>query len=165
MAAPISLRLFSAAVPILLLLFLSAVSFADAENAHDLLPEYGLPKGLLPDSVVSNSLSENGDFVVELEAPCYVKFSYLVYYEKTIRGKLSYGAISDISGIQAKQLFFWVSLTGIEAHPADGTIEFKVGFLSQTLSASEFDRIRQCKAKALGRGFFPEELLPAVSEV
>lgn len=164
MPAPITLRLFSAAVPIFLL-FLSAISVAYAENAHDLLQVYGLPKGLLPDSVSSNSLSENGEFVVELEAPCYIQFSYLVYYEKTIRGKLSYGAISDLSGIQAKQFFFWVSLTGIEAHPTDGTIEFQVGFLSHTLSASEFDYIRQCKAKALGRGFFPEELLPAVSEV
>lgn len=164
MAAPITFRLVSVSVPLLLIL-LSAESVAYAEDAHDVLPLYGLPKGLLPDSIVSNTLSENGEFMVELAVPCYIHFTYLVYYEKIIRGKLSYGTISDLSGIQAKQFLFWVSLTGIEAHPADGTIEFKVGFLSQTLPASEFDSIRQCKSKAFGRGFFPEELLPAVSEV
>ncbi|XP_074578835.1 uncharacterized protein LOC141835296 [Curcuma longa] len=164
MAAPITFRLVSAAVPLLLVL-LSAGSVTCDEDAHDYLPVYGLPKGLLPDSVVNGSLSENGEFVVELAAPCYIQFSYLVYYEKIIRGKISYGAIKDLSGIQAKHFFFWVSLTAIEAHPADGTIEFKVGFLSESLPASEFDSIRQCKAKAFGRGFFPEEVLPAISEV
>ncbi|KAG6489243.1 uncharacterized protein LOC122003641 [Zingiber officinale] len=165
MAAPITFHLVSAAVPLLLLILLSADSLAYADQVHDMLPVYGLPEGLLPDSVVNGTLSENGEFMVELASPCYIQFSYLVYYEKIIRGKISYGAISDLSGIQAKHFFLWVSLTAIEAHPADGTIEFKVGFLSESLSASEFDSIRQCKAKAFGRGFFPEELLPAISEV
>ncbi|CAL9108473.1 unnamed protein product, partial [Musa acuminata var. zebrina] len=157
-----SFRLLSAAA---LLLFAAAAVSAD--EVHDALPTYGLPSGLLPDSVKSYSLAANGEFVVELEAPCYVQFSHLVYYEKTIRGMLSYGAISDLSGIQAKKLFIWVSITAIEAHPADGTIEFKVGFLSESLSEKQFESVPHCKAKASARpGFFPEELLPLpVSEV
>ncbi|WOL15231.1 hypothetical protein Cni_G24012 [Canna indica] len=158
------LRLLFAAI---LLLF---AAVASADEVHDALPQYGLPKGLLPDSIVDYSLSNDGDFMIELAAPCYIQFSYLVYYEKTIRGKLSYGAISSLSGIQAKKLFFWVSITGIQAHPADGTIKFEAGFISESLKESEFESVRHCKATASirggARGFFPEELLPLpVSEV
>ncbi|KAI5321095.1 hypothetical protein L3X38_030166 [Prunus dulcis] len=64
-------------------------------DVHDLLPKYGLPKGLLPDNVNSYTLSEDGSFEIYLESPCYVHFDQLVYYNKNIKGKLSYGLIKD----------------------------------------------------------------------
>lgn len=136
----------------LLLSAVAAAAGAVGSAVHDMLPEFGLPRGLLPDSVKSYSLSPSGEFEVELKGPCYVQFSDLVYYEKKIKGKLSYGKISDLSGIQAKKVFIWVSVTGIEADLAAGTVEFKVGFLSETLPASEFEDIPVCKAKASCRG-------------
>lgn len=156
------LRLFSAAA-----LLLVAVLTASAYDAHDALQDFGLPKGLLPDSVSSFSLAENGEFVVELTAPCYVQFTNLVHYEKTIRGKISNGIISDLSGIQTKKFFAWFSISAIEARPADGSIEFKVGFLSELLPETLFESVPHCRVNALSRGVFsPEEFLPLpVSEV
>ncbi|RZR81519.1 hypothetical protein BHM03_00007764 [Ensete ventricosum] len=157
------LRLISAVAALLLV----AVLTASADDVHDALQDFGLPKGLLPDSVSSFSLAENGEFVVELRASCYVQFTDLVYYEKTIRGKISHGTISDLSGIEARKFFIWVPISAIEAHPADGTIEFKVGFLSELHPETQFESVPHCKAKAFLRGVFsPEELLPLpVSEV
>ncbi|XP_064940951.1 uncharacterized protein LOC135594507 [Musa acuminata AAA Group] len=156
------LRLFSAAA-----LLLVAVLTVSADDAHDVLQAFGLPKGLLPDSVSSFSLAENGEFVVELRAPCYVQFTDLVHYGKTIRGQIRYGIISDISGIQIKKFFAWLSISDIVAHPADGTIEFQVGFLSELRPATLFESVPHCRAIASPRGVFsPEELLPLpVSEV
>ncbi|XP_022153277.1 uncharacterized protein LOC111020803 [Momordica charantia] len=114
-------------------------------DVHELLPQYGFPKGLLPSNVKSYTLSDDGSFEIELESECYVKFSLLVYYDKKIKGKLSYGSVVDASGIQAKKLFLWVSVTGIKANPAEGTIDFFVGFLSETLSAQQFQKIPGCK--------------------
>ena len=116
---------------------------------HDLLPEYGLPKGLLPDNVKSYSLSNDGSFEIQLQSTCYVQFDRLVYYDKTIKGKLSYGKVSDVSGIQAKKLFLWVSVTGIVVHPDRDTIEFQVGFLSEELSAKQFEAVRSCDKNSL----------------
>ncbi|KAJ0982752.1 hypothetical protein J5N97_011007 [Dioscorea zingiberensis] len=132
-------RFFSASSVLLLLLLLLANS--SASTVHEILSKYGLPQGLLPDTVEHYSLSSNGDFVVELRDPCYVHFSTLAYYEKTIKGNLEYGRISGLSGIQVKKLFIWVSVTEIVAHPNDGTVEFEVGFLSQSLPVSEFEAI------------------------
>ncbi|CAL9135696.1 unnamed protein product [Musa textilis] len=156
------LRLFSAAA-----LLLVVVLTASADDAHDALQDFGLPKGLLPESVSSFSLAENGEFVVELRAQCYVKFTDLVYYEKTIRGKISHGVISDLSGIQVKKLFAWLPITAIVAHPAGRSIEFRVGFLSEMLPETLFESVPHCRVKAFPRGVFsPEELLPLpVSEV
>ncbi|XP_072989330.1 uncharacterized protein [Typha latifolia] len=144
----------STAALLLLALSLDLVASATPVNgvANDILPKYGLPRGLLPDVVKSYSLSDDGEFEIELESPCYVQFSHLVYYEKVVKGKLSYGAISNLSGIQAKKLFLWVSISGIVAHPDAGTIEFQVGFISESLSEKEFEAIPVCKAKAAYRG-------------
>uniref|UniRef100_A0A0E0D4U3 DUF538 family protein n=1 Tax=Oryza meridionalis TaxID=40149 RepID=A0A0E0D4U3_9ORYZ len=122
--------------------------------ANDLLPKYGLPRGLIPDSVASYSFDEaTGEFEIHLAGTCYVWFgSHLVYYERSVRGRLSYGAISDLSGIQAKKLFLWVSVTGIVAHPDQGTVEFQVGFVSEALPASQFDTVPACGAGAQLRG-------------
>ncbi|KAI9075795.1 hypothetical protein K1719_042281 [Acacia pycnantha] len=85
-------------------------------SIHDLLAKYGLPKGILPDSVKSFSLSDDGSFRVELQKPCYVQFDRLVYYDTVITGKLTYGSVSDVSGIQAQKLFLWLPVTGIKAN-------------------------------------------------
>jgi hypothetical protein len=115
-------------------------------EANDILPMYGLPKGLIPDSVASHSLDEKtGRFEIHLAGTCYVHFgSDLVYYDKTITGTLSYGAIKGLSGVQAKKLFLWVSISGMVAHPDQGTIEFQAGFVSESLSASMFDEVPAC---------------------
>lgn len=117
-------------------------------DVHDLLPKYGLPKGLLPNNVRSYTLSEDGTFEIHLENPCYVHFDQLVYYNKNIKGKLSFGSVSDVSGIQAKKLFIWVSVTGIHAEQGSDSVEFYVGALSEKLPAKQFEDIPVCKNKA-----------------
>ncbi|XP_077225441.1 uncharacterized protein At5g01610-like [Tasmannia lanceolata] len=142
-------KLFLAA----LLFYIITVSASNSEtpnSVHDILPEFGLPKGLLPDSVTTYSLSDDGTFVIELSHSCYVQFSDLVYYSNKITGKLSYGSISDLSGIQAKKVFIWVPVTGIEMDPGSDEIEFHVGFLSEKLPAKQFESIPTCKNKAYG---------------
>ncbi|XVF19160.1 hypothetical protein REPUB_Repub11eG0085400 [Reevesia pubescens] len=120
-------------------------------DVHDLLPTYGLPKGILPNNVKSYTLSTTGDFTIQLESTCYVQFDQLVYYEKTIRGKLSYGAVHDVSGIQAKKLFLWLPVTGIEVDENSGMVKFFVGALSEKLPAKQFEDIPVCKSKAFLR--------------
>ncbi|KAK9944711.1 hypothetical protein M0R45_010267 [Rubus argutus] len=72
----------------------------------------------------------------------------LVYYNKNIKGKLSFGSVSDVSGIQAKKLFIWVSVTGIHTEQGSDLVEFYVGALSEKLPAKQFEDIPVCKSKA-----------------
>lgn len=140
--AAISLLLLSLA-----LLFETHLAIPPTEDVHDLLPHFGFPRGLIPSSVKEYSLSEDGEFEVHMDHPCYVQFDDLVYYDKKIKGHLSYGSVSDVTGIQAKKFFLWVPVTGIDA--ASGYIQFHVGALSETLPAEQFENVRVCKAKAL----------------
>ncbi|XP_077211877.1 uncharacterized protein LOC143847083 [Tasmannia lanceolata] len=145
-----------------LLFYIVTVSASDSEtpnSVHDLLPKFGLPKGLVPDSVTAYSLSDDGTFEIELSHSCYVQFDDLVYYSKKITGKLSYGSISDLSGIQAKKVFVWVSVTSIEMEEGSNEIEFHVGFLSEKLPVKQFESIPTCKNKAL------QESLRGVSSI
>ncbi|KAL5216970.1 hypothetical protein ABZP36_017654 [Zizania latifolia] len=150
--SPLALLLVSVAVAAPLA---SACGGAQTNGAaNDLLPKYGLPKGLIPDSVASYTFDEaTGDFEIHLAGTCYVWFgSHLVYYEKNVSGRLAYGTITNLSGIQAKKLFLWVSVTGIVAHPNKGSIEFQVGFISEALPAKQFDKVPLCGAGAQLRG-------------
>lgn len=92
----------------------TALSVTDQPTVYQILEKYGLPSGLLPDSVKSYTLSpDDGSFVVELEKPCYIQFDYLVYYDSKITGKLNFGSITDLVGIQVKKFFFWLSVDEI----------------------------------------------------
>ncbi|KAG7600603.1 hypothetical protein ISN44_As06g046890 [Arabidopsis suecica] len=116
-----------------------------ADDIHDLLPRYGFPKGLLPNNVKSYTLSDDGDFTVDLISSCYVKFSdQLVFYGKNIAGKLSYGSVKDVHGIQAKEAFLWLSITAMESDPSSATVVFSVGFVSKTLPVSMFENVPSC---------------------
>ena len=52
--------------------------------------------------------------------------------------------------IQVKKVF--APVIGIVAHPAEGTVEFEVGFLAESLPVSLFETIPACRAKAACRG-------------
>ncbi|KAI3511679.1 hypothetical protein L1887_18836 [Cichorium endivia] len=133
---------------------------AIATEIHDILPEYGLPKGILPDAVESYSISPtDGAFTVQLKRPCYVKFDdQTVYYKKNIEGKLSYGSVSDVSGIQAKELFLWLSVTGMDLDTSSDMLEFHVGALSKKLPADMFQDVPECKSKASPRESYSQSI-------
>ncbi|KAI5066692.1 hypothetical protein GOP47_0019316, partial [Adiantum capillus-veneris] len=115
-----------------------------------LLNQSGLPIGLLPSSVASYAITTYGDFIVSLEEPCYVDFDYEVYYAQTITGKLSYGTITNLAGIQAKEAFFWLPITAIRTDiPSSGFIYFNIGPISKKLPITQFETIPACKAKAI----------------
>ncbi|KAF5748811.1 hypothetical protein HS088_TW04G00771 [Tripterygium wilfordii] len=117
-------------------------------DVHDLLPQYGFPRGLIPANAKSYTLEDDtGSFTIHLEAPCYVQFDQLVWYDKIIKGRLTYGAVHDVSGIQAKKLFLWLPVTGIEVDKDAGMLEFYVGALSEKLPAKQFQEVPTCRGK------------------
>ncbi|KAG6787592.1 hypothetical protein POTOM_003634 [Populus tomentosa] len=161
MASFNTLALLSLYLLSLLLLSKSRLSLSlVSSDIHDLLPQYGLPRGLLPDNVESYTLpSSDGSFEVKLKTPCYVHFDDVVYYDKVIKGKLSYGSVHDVSGIQAKKLFIWLPVTGIEVSKADdGMISFFVGPISEELPAKQFEDVPACSDLAVVIRGFPDNL-------
>ncbi|KAK2384247.1 hypothetical protein QL285_071611 [Trifolium repens] len=116
------------------------------ESVYDLLPKYGLPSGLLPNTVTDYTLSDDGRFVVYLENTCYIQFDYLVYYEKKITGKLSYGSISDLKGIQVQRVFIWFNVDEIRVDlPPSNSIYFQVGIINKKLNVNQFKTVHSCR--------------------
>ncbi|CAI8618607.1 unnamed protein product [Vicia faba] len=130
----------------------TAIVMSTPTDIHDLLPDYGFPKGILPNNIASYTISPSGSFTVHLESPCYVHFSdQLVYYNTLITGTLTHGSVSGVSGIQAKMLFIWLPVTGMEVDSRSGMLEFFVGALSKKLPANQFQNVPGCSSKA-GKG-------------
>ncbi|KAK9941388.1 hypothetical protein M0R45_017993 [Rubus argutus] len=138
-------------IPILLL-FISitarpCLSLSDSPaTVFEILPKFGLPSGLLPASVSSYTLSDDGRFVVVLDKPCYIQFEYLVYYETTITGKLSYGAITELKGIQVQRFLFWFDVDEIKVDlPPSDSIYFTVGIINKKLDVDQFQNVHSCR--------------------
>ena len=123
-------------------------------TVFDLLPIFGLPSGLFPDSVVNYTLLDDGQFAVVLENPCYIEFDYLVYYDKVITGKLSYGSITELKGIQVRRFFIWFDVSEIRVDlPPSDSIYFQVGwFINKKLDVHQFMTVRSCYLAQSGCG-------------
>ncbi|GLT82386.1 hypothetical protein SLE2022_007690 [Rubroshorea leprosula] len=129
---------------------IDSVSVSDSDpnppTVYEILPKFGLPGGLLPNSVTDYTLQSDGRFTVELEKPCYVQFEYLVYYDKTIKGKLSYGSITELEGIQVQRFFFWLGVDEIKVDlPPSNSIYFQVGFINKKLDLEQFKTVHSCR--------------------
>ncbi|KAK4777785.1 hypothetical protein SAY87_017972 [Trapa incisa] len=129
------------------------LSIASATTVHDILRKYGLPAGLIPESVNSYTLSPDGRFAVDLEGPCYIKFDYLVYYDRRITGKLSYGSITNLKGIKVQRFLILLSVDEIRVDlpPAD-FIYFQVGLINKKLDVEPFENVLSCRGKKLNSG-------------
>lgn len=151
---------------ILLLLLSPSLSTNSANTTvYQILTKYNLPQGLLPSSVKSYSLSDDGTFKVVLEKPCYVEFEYLVYYADKITGKLSIGSITDLEGIQVKRFLLWLNVNEIRVDlPTSGSIYFQVGFINKRLDVKQFETVHDCRDNSLalcGTSLRPVLQLPA----
>ncbi|KAH7431237.1 hypothetical protein KP509_08G038800 [Ceratopteris richardii] len=125
-------------------------AFVKENSIESILSQNGLPVGLLPSSVESYTLSDDGQFSVTLLKACYAHFDYDVYYAKTITRKLSYGAISSVTGVQAKEAFLWLFVTGIHIDESNSSsIYFEVGPFSRGLLIAQFETAPVCKAKVV----------------
>ncbi|OVA20688.1 Protein of unknown function DUF538 [Macleaya cordata] len=125
----------------------SAISIPNnGTTVYELLTEFGLPSGLLPDSVKYFSLDEDGNFVVELEKPCYIEFDYLVYYDPKITGILKYGSITNLKGIQVRKFLIWLDVDEIRVDlPPANYIYFHVGWINKKLDVEQFQTVRSCQ--------------------
>ncbi|KAF5748823.1 hypothetical protein HS088_TW04G00783 [Tripterygium wilfordii] len=81
----------------------------------------------MPNPTLSKTTPDHSQSI--LRHHVYVQFDQLVWYDKIIKGRLTYGAVHDVSGIQAKKLFLWLPVTGIEVDKDAGMLEFYVGAL------------------------------------
>jgi len=141
-----------------LLFFLSiltipSLSLSDSvPTVYEILSQFGLPSGLLPDSVVNYTFSSSDSgFVVILAKPCYVQFDYLVYYDKTITGKLRYGSITGLKGIQVQRFFLWLDVDEIRVDlPPSDSIYFQVGLINKKLDLGQFKTVHSCQDRVTG---------------
>ncbi|KAE8036981.1 hypothetical protein FH972_009609 [Carpinus fangiana] len=151
------------------ILMIPSLSLSDSDpTVYEILSQFGLPTGLLPDSVVNYTFSSSdGRFVVYLANPCYVQFDYLVYYDKTITGKLSYGSITGLKGIQVQRFFLWLDVDEIRVDlPPSDSIYFQVGIINKKLDLGQFKTVHSCRDKVTGtcvKRFF--ELPTPVKEI
>ena len=123
-----------------------------ALTAQEQLVDHGLPPGLLPESVVSYTIDDSGNFEVKLSGECYSTVkdgSITIYYKPILTGVLQDFTLSNLKGISVKPpltAFIWVSVNKIYVeNPSTGDVFFGAYFgIQQSLPVSEFASSKIC---------------------
>ncbi|KAG6475826.1 hypothetical protein ZIOFF_065055 [Zingiber officinale] len=92
----------------------SSASLSNSSIVYDILQEYNLPPGILPDTVKSFSVASNGYFVIDLYGECYVDFKYVIYYGPRVSGFLGYVSVSNLEGVQIRSYLIWYGVSYIK---------------------------------------------------
>ncbi|KAI3750841.1 hypothetical protein L2E82_21701 [Cichorium intybus] len=124
----------------------SSSSSSSPQSIYDALSSNGLPIGLLPKGITNFTIDPSTQrFEVHLNRSCNTKFETSVRFDWNFSGSLSYGQISNLSGIAAKDLFLWFPVKDIHVDvPTSGIIYFDVGVVFKQFSLSSFETPRDC---------------------
>ncbi|KAI3822914.1 hypothetical protein L1987_10515 [Smallanthus sonchifolius] len=136
---------------LLLALLALTASTSATPTIYDIVNQFGFPSGIVPDSVESYSTAPaDGDsftFAIYLKKPCYVKYDYLVHFDTEITGKITYGKITELKGLQAQSFWFWLNIDEIKVDSS--SLQFTLGLVTVKSDISLFVAIPTCKDKAL----------------
>ncbi|KAH8975081.1 hypothetical protein BDL97_01G137600 [Sphagnum fallax] len=100
-------------------------------RAKELIEKFNLPGGLLPMEYIEEVTydEETGYFRVKQRSKSSHKFALadkLVSYADEVKGYLQPNRIKNLSGVHAKEFFFWVPIGDISVdEPPTGKIHFK----------------------------------------
>lgn len=121
-------------------------SSSSPPSIYDALSSNGLPIGLLPKGITNFTIDPSTQrFQVRLNSSCHTKFETSVRFNWNFSGSLSYGQISNLSGIAAQDLFLWFPVKGIHVDvPTTGIIYFDVGVVYKQFALSSFEIPRDC---------------------
>ncbi|KAG6468567.1 hypothetical protein ZIOFF_073255 [Zingiber officinale] len=92
----------------------SSDSPSNSSTVYDILQEYNLPPGILPDTVKSFFVASNGYFIIYLYREFYVDFEYVIYYAPCVSGFLGYGSVSNLEGVQIQSYLIWYDVSYIK---------------------------------------------------
>ncbi|KAI3757124.1 hypothetical protein L6452_04657 [Arctium lappa] len=128
------------------LFFIIKQSSSSPPSIYDALSSNGLPIGLLPKGITNFTIDPSTQrFQVHLNSSCHTKFETSVRFDWNFSGSLSYGQISNLSGIAAQDLFLWFPVKGIHVDvPTTGLIYFDVGVVYKQFALSSFEIPRDC---------------------
>lgn len=113
-------------------------------TAYEMLQQYGLPRGILPEGVQDYVLHPDGSFEASLPADCEVTVvGYNLRYRSHLSGTIQSGSIDKLDGVSVKVLFAWV---GIEDVNRDGDqVKFHAGPVTKSFALSNFAESPRCQ--------------------
>jgi Protein of unknown function, DUF538 len=140
---------------IILVIFLSLSSTNSVRpiynnvTAYEMLEKFNFPKGILPTGVQSYKLNPSGAFEVLLKSNCELKVDggYLLKYKNKISGMVEVGSLKSLDGVSVRVLFMWFGINEVVRNNAD--LDFYVGPLSASFSASSFEESPQCNSRCV----------------
>nr|GMC57167.1 uncharacterized protein LOC109180544 isoform X2 [Ipomoea batatas]GMD45827.1 uncharacterized protein LOC109180544 isoform X2 [Ipomoea batatas] len=147
-------------------IFLTKSQSSASPSIYDLLNIYALPAGIFPKGISDFSFDPaTGRFELHRARSCAARFETDVWHDVTVAGTLSYGRISDLSGVAAQELFLWLPVHEIRVDiPSSGLIYFDAAVVSKKFSLTFFEIPLDCKAVDIEMMVFSSLSLPRLPQ-
>ena len=131
------------AATLCLILVHSNPAYSD-DDVYDVLQDYDLPVGILPDGVIGFRLDRTtGKLSVALSENCtFSEGKYQLKYQSTVKGYLSSGKLSSLEGVSMKFPDVWMNI--VEIFRRGESINFSVGAGKAAFPMEYFEESPQC---------------------
>lgn len=154
-------------ITLLLLALLPLTTTAlDDQEIYEFVEAFGLPPGVLPDSVTSHEIvpTENGySLIINLKNACYIKYGdYLVHFDSKITGTISIQQITNLKGLTATSYPTWLNVDEITLTDEVDKIRFSIGATNVDIDYTRFETIPTCKDSTLGACHHSSSLISKV---
>ncbi|KAG0529351.1 hypothetical protein BDA96_05G091100 [Sorghum bicolor] len=118
---------------------------AAPRTAYEMLEQYNLSRGILPEGVTGYDLRPDGSFEVYLPGDCsvHVAGGTPIRYSSVIAGNIQSQWIRALKGVKVKVLLTWIAITGVN-RTQDDQLNFFAGRISKSFPADKFANSPQC---------------------
>lgn len=128
-----------------LLFSATAASRNEKPSAYEDLQRYDFPMGILPKGVKDYELNtKTGEFSAYLNSTCSFRLenSYQLNYKPVIKGVISKGRLTKLSGVSVKVVLLWLNI--VEVRRKGENLAFSVGLTSANFPIDNFEECPQC---------------------
>ncbi|XP_071713988.1 uncharacterized protein At5g01610-like [Rutidosis leptorrhynchoides] len=131
-------------------LFSSSANGQGPQTAYQVLQDYNLPTGLLPQTVIGHSLNRtDGQFLVNINGGCHIYAAgFQVKYDPTMTAVISKDRLSYIHGVKVK-LLFWTRIMSVARF--DDEIELRGRFWARWYKVNDFISSAECNKLIRGK--------------
>ncbi|KAG2561106.1 hypothetical protein PVAP13_8KG139600 [Panicum virgatum] len=116
---------------------------SSTQTAYDMLEQYNLTRGVLPEGVTGYVLRPDGSFEVYLQGDCNIHAANMqIKYSSRIAGNIQVQSIRGLEGVKVEMMLVWISVTQVTR--TDDQLNFFAGPISKSFPIGNFAKSPKC---------------------
>ncbi|PUZ44204.1 hypothetical protein GQ55_8G070900 [Panicum hallii var. hallii] len=114
-------------------------------TAYEMLEQYNLTRGILPEGVTGYVLRPDGSFEVYLPGDCNIHAANMqIKYSSRIAGNIQAQSIRGLEGVKVEMMLVWIGVTQVTR--TNDQLNFFAGSISKSFPIGNFANSPHCNS-------------------